>query len=467
MKQQLDEERIRADAEWKRIREQELAYDRQQRKKNEERKGRDEWSAKEQREREQIKTETMLPLPPACARIPGIPLEAYEFQGRAPQHKPIRISQALDIHGAEDDETTTLFLRAAYTIETIQQQHINVDKFKAQYVVPMCGAHEIFQWCHDQIYSKKLNAAEIVRHLEAIFGGIPAKLNHWRRRSTYKYILLFFKEMRAEFLDNVKTEKWLDNTDETNLFIWFRCWFCDIRLGAVLTKRADLVRAGRVVFMEEAAEPTGKPAEYPEQTVKYMEASLLELHDWDKQEKRKAKQKRRELRKKKKAKSDDDRRANDERDINANNDNTRSRSDVDYNAIKAYGGDDQKANDKRDINANDNTQSRSDVDYDTKGHGGDAKAKSNNHNNRGNEDMNIVARGFNGGSIDINAGRAEIATIGGDGASVANDADFDETKSMSNIIDNKTKDVIAYDSETSSNMELDQAIDAEYETIDH
>ena len=263
MKGRVDEERAKAVVEWERKREHQEYLARQHRERAARKRSADERLAREMEAEEKIKKQTLLPYPPASERIAGIPLTAYDFQRR----KRMKIYET----GA-DDETTAAFMRDKYTIIFIAKCSVNVRKFKERFVVKMCGANELYQWCHDQMYSESLNAAEIVRQLEVLF-GIPANQRMHKKKGNYKYVKVSFQEMRAAFLKRIKTEEWIDYDDEDNLFTWFRTWFCDEKMGAVLCHRANLVLS-QFQFSSEPCRPSGKPAEYQSQSREYIESSL-------------------------------------------------------------------------------------------------------------------------------------------------------------------------------------------------
>jgi len=343
IKQRVEEERKRAASEWKMKREYEkyIAEQQRERKREEEERKRkeDEWSAKEKEEQEKIKTITMLPLPPATERIAGIPLTAYDYQGR----KPMETCES----GAEDD-TTAAFFRASYTLRFIAKCNVNIDKFKEKYIVKMCGANELYQWCHDQIHSKVMNPAEIAKQLEMLF-GVPANQSHHKKRRDYEYLRIFFQEMRAAFLKRIKTDEWENYDDEDNLFYYFRNWFCDIRMGAILCYRAKLVMT-EFKFSSKPGEPSRRPAEYQSQSIEFMEAQLKSLDLWRKSSKKNQKKKKKKLSSHRTADGGDDDARNkaysDDDEIKANGDDDEIKPNGDDDESKANGDDDRsKAND--------------------------------------------------------------------------------------------------------------------------
>ena len=222
-------------------------------------------------EEERIKKQTLAPLPPVEDRREDIDLSKYEFA-----HSGSCVYRTADI-------TTNEFLNDSKVSDFVRIYKVDLGEFKKKYYHLIISADCLWAWIHEQMHSLALEPKAIMEELIVVF-GVPAALGHVHEsKYDYKFMKYYFREWRKDWC-KVKYDK--DSCEIKSavdkLWCYFRYWYCDARIGAMLHHRATLVQ-DQFQFASKPADTANHEPNYHSVDFLTMEADLIKLHKHEKE----------------------------------------------------------------------------------------------------------------------------------------------------------------------------------------
>ena len=270
---EADQERVRL-AERERLREieQERSREAERRQRVRDQRRR---AAEQKMEEENIKKQTLAPLPAVIDRRDDVPLSRYEYND---------ISEADGVYRI-GDATYKAFLNDVGDL--IKKQDINMDKFNQAYFHLICAADSLWAWCHEQIETIAFNSKFIMQGLILAL-GMPAELAKFDKSTTnFRFMKYYFRQWRKAWFDIKDGISSTELSAEESLWAYFKYWFCDFRMGPIICHRAELV-AMEFEFSSKPAEQANKEPSYALKKYLEMEEDLVKLYEYEKGIKRQA-----------------------------------------------------------------------------------------------------------------------------------------------------------------------------------
>ena len=223
----------------------------------------------EEMEERRIKKQTLAPLPAVNDRRADVDVAKYEFT-----HS--NCSKYLT-----DDVTAKSFQEDKYAAKFIRDCEVNETTFNAKYYPRILAADSLWAYVHEQMESAVLNPKRIIFELIVAL-GMPAALVQQQNADNYNYrfIKYYFREFRREWC-KIREISYKDQSAEDNLWSYFKCWFCDKRLGPMIHYRAQLID-NEFEFASKPAERSNKEPNYPMVHFEVVEKDLIKLYKYQK-----------------------------------------------------------------------------------------------------------------------------------------------------------------------------------------
>ena len=285
-----------------------------------------EWQSAQQDMQElRRQKEKIAPSPPPPLHVARHPSGKHEYYN----------TYGAELGYLHEDITMKAFLDDEYADKLIRSYYIDFDEFKDEYYHFIVDADSLWKCVNAQLRTMVFNPYDIMHRLSQALDYPPSQETAYDIHS-YHFMKHYIRRWREEWKLIESGKKWGSLKPMESLWVYFKTWFLDHRLGPVLCARAALIET-EFDFEREAAKDGGiyrSPhygCRYPEQ----IERALTTLHEWDQARKcNKAKNRNDDgLKKEKKSAANhgDDNafKANDEQ----NNGDASSSSDDDNNVI--------------------------------------------------------------------------------------------------------------------------------------
>ena len=228
------------------------------------------WKANQQRmKQEQIKQQTLAPLPAVADRRANVDIAKYKYESVCKTRDCI-----------PQDKLLKDFLDDPYSNVFRTTCNVDIDEFKAKYYRFVVSAECLWAWCHEQMESLAFDPKYIMSRLVLVF-GVPPKLAHVTQKGqrSYRFMKAYFKEWRQiwfAIVHDKKTHKMQPAVD--NLWAYFRFWFCDFRMGAMMCHRAKLVD-DEFEFAPKPVKFVNKAPDYKLEKYPVIDKALKTLYD--------------------------------------------------------------------------------------------------------------------------------------------------------------------------------------------
>ena len=230
-------------------------------------------AAKQKIEEENIKKQTLAPLPAVTDRRADVPLSQCKYNDNG---------SGVDNVYLNGDATAKAFFKDANTRDFIKRYDVNVEKFKEKYYHYICAADSLWAWCHEQIETSAFNSKMIMKRLVLAL-GMPYELSQFpKSAANFRFMKYYFREWRKRW-NNHKNDivSYRGLSAEEMSFTYFRHWFCDFRIGPIICHRADLVES-EFEFSSKPAERASKEPSYALKGFMEMEKDLVKLYKYEK-----------------------------------------------------------------------------------------------------------------------------------------------------------------------------------------
>ena len=272
-----DAEQRRMEAEQQRAREiEQRAREAEQRRMEAERqrvRDRKRRAAQRKMEEENIKKQTLAPLPAVIDRRADVPLTQYQYNDNA---------SGVDGVYLISDTTAKAFFNDEYTRSFINRGDVNIEKFKKEFYHFVCAADSLWAWCHEQIETLAFDSKIIMKRLILAL-GMPYNLKQYpQSAANFRFMKYYFREWRKIWYDitkNASRSRALSAEDK--LWAYFRHWFSDIRMGPIICHRAELVKT-EFEFSSKPAQKANSEPNYALKDYKEMDKALMKLYKSEK-----------------------------------------------------------------------------------------------------------------------------------------------------------------------------------------
>ena len=219
---------------------------------------------------EAIKKKTLAPKPPVAKRDDDFNADDHKFQ--APK---------AELDGI--NETHAAFLDDRYTQRFIKKCEPDMDRFNERYLHLICHAHGIAQWMYDNRKTLAVGPHKLLEEILVVFEGQmpPGLVDRGRQYYTYKFMMYFMRAVRNEWaVERTENHHWEDYEDEDNLWCYFKHWYCDRWIGALLNQRHHKVKRA-YMWTKGEADYSGHFEMHDAPTIPVLENALAGLHNFE------------------------------------------------------------------------------------------------------------------------------------------------------------------------------------------
>ena len=228
-------------------------------------------AAEQKMEEENIKRQTLAPLPAVIDRRADVPLSRYKYNN---------IPEADAVYSL-GDATYKAFLNDAYTGYFIKKRDVNMDKFNEAYYHLICAADSLWAWCHEQIETLAFDS-KLIMHRLTLALGMPDELSQFpKSAANYRFMKYYFRAWRKDWFDIKADGSSTEVSAPQSLWVYFKYWFCDFRIGPIICHRAELV-ATEFEFSSKPAETANKEPSYAGKEYNEIENDLMKLYKYEK-----------------------------------------------------------------------------------------------------------------------------------------------------------------------------------------
>lgn len=229
-------------------------------------------AAKQKMEEENIKKQTLAPLPAVTDRRADVPLSQYKYNDDG---------SGVDNVYLNGDSTAKAFFNDANTRDIIKKRDVNVEKFKERFYHYICAADSLWAWCHEQIETSAFNSKMIMKRLVLAL-GMPYDLSQYpKSAANFRFMKYYFRQWRKRWSYHKNdTVSYKGLSAEEILWTYFRYWYCDFRIGPIICHRADLVES-EFEFSSKPAKRASKEPSYALKKLMKMEKDIIKLYEYE------------------------------------------------------------------------------------------------------------------------------------------------------------------------------------------